>query len=391
MARRLRVALLFGGRSAEHEVSVVSAASVARALDPTRYEVVPVGITREGDWVTGEALQGILARGELRPLPEGVGERVVPLPFPERRAFLVWRESGAVEELPVDVAFPVLHGPLGEDGAVQGLLELAGIPYVGSGVAASAVGMDKALMKALFRAAGLPVVPYRVVRQGRYRSAPAAVHREVEEALGYPCFVKPANLGSSVGVSRVDGRAGLAPAFAEAFRYDVKVLVERAAEGCREIECSVLGGEEPEASVPGEVVPHRAFYDYRAKYLEEGSRLIVPAELSPGIARRIRELACQAFTAIDAWGMARVDFFVDPRGGWLFVNEINTIPGFTPVSMYPKLWEASGLPYSRLVDRLVELALARVAGHPRWSGLRLRKGDNDGNGHPGSLGSAGDQ
>ena len=340
---RLRVAVLFGGRSGEHDVSLMSARSVIAALDAARYEVIPIGITREGRWVTGPSpevvLQG-LERGDLRGLEPCA---LVPQP-------------GHPLNPPIDVAFPVLHGPLGEDGTIQGIFELAEIPYVGAGVAASAVGMDKELMKAAFRAAGLPVVPYRVVRRRAWERERESVQASLLADPGLPAFVKPANLGSSVGVSRVDRPEELSGALEEAFRYDVKVLVERSAAPLREIECSVLGNEEPQVSLPGEVVPGRSFYDYQAKYHDPTTRLVAPAELEPALVRRVQELAAAAFQAVDACGMARVDFFLRPDGQVL-VNEINTIPGFTAVSMYPRLWEVSGLPYPRLLDRLVELAL----------------------------------
>lgn len=342
---RLRVAVLFGGRSGEHAVSIQSARSVVAALDRNRYEVVAVGITREGRWVSGpdpEAVLEAMARGEtghLRSCP------LVP-------------EPGHPANPPVDVVFPVLHGPLGEDGTVQGVLELAELPYVGAGVAASAVGMDKALMKAAFRAAGLPQVAYRVVRRWEWASRSGELAQEILGQLGLPLFVKPANLGSSVGVRRVDRAQELDSAVDEAFRYDLKVLVEKSAAPLREIECSVLGNDEPQVSLPGEVVPGREFYDYQAKYHDPGTRLLVPAPLEAPVVRRLQELAAAAFFAVDACGMARVDFFLRPDGQVL-VNEINTIPGFTAVSMYPKLWEASGLSYSRLLDRLIELALER--------------------------------
>lgn len=338
----LRLGLLFGGRSGEHDVSIMSARSVLRALDPDRYRVLAIAIDRNGRWFTADdpwqAVEALAAQrlDELRPVA------VVPQP-------------GHPHNPPIDVAFPLLHGPLGEDGTIQSVFELAEIPYVGAGVAASAVGMDKELMKAAFRAAGLPVVAYRVVRRSQWEADPAGIARAVAEHPGFPAFVKPANLGSSVGVTLVEQPAQLPAAMEEAFRYDRKALVEASAAPLREIECSVLGLDDPEVSVPGEVLPARRFYDYEAKYLDEGTRLVVPARLEPEVERRVRELAARAFVAIDCAGMARVDFFVRP-GGQVLVNEINTIPGFTAVSMYPRLWEASGLPYPALLDRLVQLA-----------------------------------
>lgn len=338
----LRLGLLFGGRSGEHDVSIMSARSVLQALDPERYRVLAIAISRDGRWYTGDdpwqVVEALAARrvDELRPLA------IVPQP-------------GHPDNPPIDVAFPLLHGPLGEDGTIQSVFELAEIPYVGAGVAASAVGMDKELMKAAFRAAGLPVVPYRVVRRSQWLADPASVTRAVAEYPGFPVFVKPANLGSSVGVNPASDPDELRRALEVALRFDRKALVEASAAPLREIECSVLGLDEPEVSVPGEVLPARSFYDYESKYLDSGTRLQVPARLEPAVERRVRELAARAFLAIDCAGMARVDFFVRPDGQVL-VNEINTIPGFTAVSMYPRLWEASGLPYPALLDRLVAIA-----------------------------------
>lgn len=372
--RRIRVWVLFGGRSGEHEVSLMSAASILGAIDREKYDVVPIGITKEGRWIAVgdplKALTGGLASADATP--------VALLPDPSRQALVRLEDAGpgapteggpggyplarADEDPgPIDVVFPVLHGPYGEDGTVQGLLELAGIPYVGGGVLASAAGMDKAVMKALFEHRGLPVAPYRVVLRKRWRADPGGVRAEIEAALGYPCFVKPANLGSSVGISKVHGPEELAPAMDEAAEYDRKLVLEAAVPDAREIEVSVLGNDEPVASVPGEIIPSREFYDYRAKYLDGASELIIPADLPREVAERVRGLAVEAFRAIDCAGLARVDFLVRRPDLEVFVNEINTIPGFTTISMYPKLWEASGLPYAELVDRLIQLALERHA------------------------------
>ncbi len=337
----------------------MSAASVIRAMDPEKYEVVPIGITKDGRWITtGDPLRALtegLVKAGGRPvalLPDPSSQGLVPLaaraPVPR---------DGPVE--PVDVIFPVLHGPYGEDGTVQGLLELANVPYVGAGVLASAAGMDKAIMKALFRQAGLPVVRHRVVLRRDWETRPDRVVSEIGEDPGFPCFVKPCNLGSSVGISKVRGPGELGPALDLAARYDRKLLVEEAVPRAREIEVSVLGNDEPVASVPGEIVPSREFYDYRAKYLDGTSELIIPAPLPDALAEEVRSLAVRAFQAIDAGGMARVDFLLDGSSGRLFVSEINTIPGFTKISMYPKLWEASGLSYGQLIDRLIELAIER--------------------------------
>jgi len=354
---RLRVAVLFGGRSAEHEISCLSARSVIGALDPERYEVVPVGITKEGGWYL---------------LPEGPpeardGDAVLPAVSPQAGTEVALDQrpgsralvTAGGERVPIDVVFPVLHGPFGEDGTIQGFLEMVDVPYVGSGVLASAVGMDKVVQKTLFAAAGLPVVEHRVVHERAWRRDPRAVAAEAA-GLGFPLFAKPAALGSSVGVTKVRGPEGLGAAIEEALRYGRTALLERAVERAREIECAVLGNDEPQASVPGEIVPRgHEFYSYEAKYLDAGgSELLVPAPLDEPTERQVRRLSVEAFRAVQAAGMARVDFLLGTDGA-LFVNEINTIPGFTRISMYPKLWEASGVPYPRLVDRLVELALER--------------------------------
>jgi D-alanine-D-alanine ligase len=357
--KKVRVGLLFGGRSGEHEVSLTSAMSVLKALDPDKYEVVLIGITRDGGWRLGaaareaevQALRQVLDEGQpVTPSADPSQPGLVPLYSPS------W--SAGSGRATVDVVFPVLHGTFGEDGTVQGVLELAGIPYVGAGVLGSAAGMDKDVMKRLFRDAGLPVVPWVLAWRREWEREPARVRRQIEREIGYPLFVKPANLGSSVGISKVHKRVELAPALDLAAQYDRKILVEKAVAG-REIECAVLGNECPEASLPGEVIPVNEFYDYEAKYIKEGSELIIPAKLTPRQTKQVREFSVRAFQAIDCAGMARVDFLLERRTGRVFVNEINTIPGFTPISMYPKMWEASGVPYPKLVDRLIELALER--------------------------------
>jgi len=358
------VAVLFGGQSQEHAVSLASATSVMRALDPARYEVVPIGITRTGRW--------LVAGDPLRQLRAGEAERESPGDGPEESMALATRAGAGsnVVELAghavgaVDVVFPVLHGPFGEDGTIQGLLELAGIPYVGAGVLGSALGMDKIAMKAVFAGYGLPVGPYIAVSRHEWEADPAPVQRRAEAALGYPMFAKPANLGSSVGISKIHGPAEFAPALQRAAQYDRRLLIEQGLDA-REIECSVLGNDEPRASVCGEIVPRREFYDFRAKYLDDSSDLIIPADLPPAVSERVRALAVAAFRAIDAAGLARVDFFVRRNDGMVFVNEINTIPGFTAISMYPKLWAASGLSYAELVARLIDLAIARHADRRR--------------------------
>jgi D-alanine-D-alanine ligase len=355
VSRKIRVGVLFGGRSGEHEVSLTSAASILQALDREKYEVVPIGITREGRWLVGSAatrlLPEVLELGEpVVPSVDPAGPRLIPLK-PEHAC-------DAAKDSSLDVIFPVLHGTFGEDGTVQGLLELADVPYVGAGVLGSAVGMDKDVMKRLFRDAGLPVVKWITVLRNEVEERPAAVARHVGRELRYPVFVKPANLGSSVGISKVRRAAELKPALELAAQYDRKILIERAVKA-REIECAVLGNDDPRASVPGEIVPVNEFYDYEAKYVKEGSELIIPARLPKRKAHEVQELSISAFRAVECAGMARVDFLLDRKTGKVFVNEVNTIPGFTPISMYPKLWEASGLAYPRLLDRLIELALER--------------------------------
>lgn len=364
MKRKLRVGVIFGGRSGEHEVSLMSAESVISAMDPERFEVVPIGISRDGRWlVGGDALENL-----KRSAVEGRPPQLVPSAFvadPASPGLVPLAGDGAVapaagaQRETFDVLFPVLHGPFGEDGTVQGLFELGDVPYVGSGVAASAVGMDKALMKAVFQSAGLPVLDWILVKRNAIDARSSEILEEVRERLGYPCFVKPANLGSSVGVSRVDNPGELRPALLEAAKYDRKILVEKAALGCREVECAVLGNDDPQVSVAGEIVPSGSFYDYRAKYIDGTSELIIPARISGEVAAKVQEMSRRAFLAIDGAGLARVDFFVHRETGEVWVNEINTMPGFTRFSMYPKLWEATGISYSELIERLIELALER--------------------------------
>jgi D-alanine-D-alanine ligase len=366
MTRR-RVAVLFGGRSAEHEISCLSARSVIDALDPDRIEVIPIGITREGRW---HRLSGPPA------LPSETGR--MPEVTDRSGTAVELAGEGTTSELvaadgsrePIDIVFPVLHGPFGEDGTVQGMLELAGIPYVGAGVLGSALGMDKDVQKRLFREAGLPVGPFETVHERDWADDPESVEAAAE-ALGYPVFTKPATLGSSVGVSKVDDAGGLGAGLAEAFRYAREALIEKAAVGARELECSVLGNEEPVASLAGEIVPEGdAFYDYDAKYLDEhGAQLLIPADLKPEVMGEVQRLAVAAFRAIKCAGMARVDFFLLGEDR-LWVNELNTIPGFTSISMYPKLWEASGLGYRELVRRLLDLAVERHDAERKSTGVR---------------------
>jgi D-alanine-D-alanine ligase len=386
--KKLRVGILFGGRSGEHEVSLLSAASVLNAINKEKYEVVPIGITKDGRWLTAEHAENLL---EGKPIheprhlragdPEATpgaavlaqGESVVVPPEPvHRQSGLVPFQSDAAlarrasdRAINVDVIFPVLHGTFGEDGTIQGLLELADIPYVGAGVLGSAAGMDKDIMKSLFIAAGIPIVKHVAILRGVWEKEPKKVHKLVESKLKYPVFVKPANLGSSVGISNAHNRKELGPAIEEAAKFDRKIVIEQGVGGkknkAREIECSVLGNDEPVASLPGEIVPGKEFYDYTAKYLDEGSQLIIPAKLTKAETKRVQELAVAAFKAVDCSGLARVDFLMEPgsKRGKIYLNEINTMPGFTAISMYPKLWAASGLGYADLIDRLIQLGIER--------------------------------
>jgi len=361
--KKRRVGIIFGGRSGEHEVSLVSATSVMRAIDKDKFEVVPIGITKHGHWIAwGDPLGALQSGTPQHSRPAAL------LGDPSQRG-LIRLEKGearlsAASVAELDVIFPVLHGPYGEDGTVQGLLELADIPYVGAGVLSSAVGMDKVAMKDIFRSHNLPVVKYLSFKRKDWERDPEPILKRVEAELGYPCFTKPANLGSSVGISKVHNREELVAAIDEAARYDRKVLAEEGI-NAREIEVSVLGNDDPIASVPGEVVPCNEFYDYAAKYIDDESELLIPAPISPQLAERARQLAVEAYLAIDCAGMARADFLLDRENGQLYISELNTIPGFTPISMYPKLWEASGISYPELIERLIDLALERHADKSR--------------------------
>src|SRR5579863_3462412 len=383
--KKIRVGILFGGRSGEHEVSLLSAASVLKAIDKDKYEVVPIGITKDGRWLTAEHAEGLLTgklvleprhlrAGDPQNTPAAAvlaqGESVVVPPEPVHRegglvpfqtdAALLRRASDRA--INVDVIFPVLHGTFGEDGTIQGLFELADIAYVGAGVLGSAAGMDKDIMKSLFVAAGLPIVKHVTILRSEWEKDPKRVEKLVAK-LKYPVFVKPANLGSSVGISKAHDRKELGPAIEEAAKFDRKIVIEQGVGGkkgkAREIECSVLGNDEPAASVPGEIVPGKEFYDYTAKYLDEGSQLIIPAKLSKTETKRVQELAVRAFKAVDCSGLARVDFLMDPKTRKIYLNEINTMPGFTSISMYPKLWAATGVAYADLIDRLIQLGIER--------------------------------
>jgi D-alanine-D-alanine ligase len=375
--KRLRVGVLYGGRSGEHEVSLASAAAVFANLDRARYEPVPIRIDKEGRWSIAEKPPTAMSAGDV--IEQARLDAARPATV-DREVHLVARPSGetilSIERAPqdnpvasaivtgsnLDVIFPVLHGPYGEDGTIQGLLELANVPYVGAGVLASSLGMDKALMKVVFSARGLPVCDYRVVLRHNWDRRRQPILSELESALHYPMFVKPANLGSSVGISKAKDRAGLADAIDLAGSFDRKIVVEAAVREAREIECAVLGNEDPAASVPGEVIPSREFYDYEAKYIDDGSKIVIPADLPPATAAEVQKLSIEAFEAIDCSGMARVDFLLEKASNRLFLNEVNTIPGFTTISMYSKLWAASGVGYATLLDRLIALAIERHAG-----------------------------
>lgn len=378
---RLKVAILFGGRSGEHEVSIRSAYSVMHALDPEKYEVIPVGITRQGRWIIGaDPLQALasenftgtrLATIFPDPSKQGLWADTEAQRAPANHLAAVNGESAAstlASLSRVDVVFPVLHGTFGEDGTVQGLLELAGVPYVGGGVLNSALAMDKIAFKDVAKTRGLPITDYVWTTRRQWMAEPETVMDEIERKLGYPTFTKPANLGSSVGISKCHDHAELRHGLDEAARFDRRILAEWAVPDAREIEVSVLGNEEPSASLPGEVIPSREFYDYYAKYMDEGedaSELLIPAPLDEATTKQVQWLAVEAYRAIDGTGMARVDFLLSRTTGELYLNEINTIPGFTTISMYPKLWEASGVPYSRLLDWLIDLALDRHAENAR--------------------------
>ncbi|MGC2529172.1 MAG: D-alanine--D-alanine ligase family protein [Candidatus Acidiferrum sp.] len=350
--KRLRIGVLFGGRSGEHEVSLASAASVIRGLDPDKYEAVPIGITKEGHWLIGTGAQKMLPE-VLR-----TGQRVTMTADPTDAALVKLDGSGGGQR--IDVVFPVMHGTFGEDGTIQGLLDLAGLPFVGAGVLGSAIAMDKDVAKKLLRAAKIPVVPWLSIRRDEWERNPAEVTAQIEKEFPYPVFVKPATLGSSVGMTKVHSHDELAPALNLAAEFAMKILVEQAV-NAREIEVSVLGNRDPQASVPGEIVPHHEFYDYAAKYLEEGTKLLIPAELKPAQIKKFQHFAVQAFRALELNGMARVDFFLEKDSGKVYLNEVNTIPGFTSISMYPKLWEASGIPFPQLIDKLIALALEQHA------------------------------
>ncbi len=399
MAKRLRVGILFGGRSGEHEVSLLSAASILKAIDRRKFDVVPIGITKTGHWLTAGAAQGLLegngsgtaelaaaAATDSRPIPAKNLRAGDPAATPGARVLAEGRPTllapepsapaissdAALGGQSLDVVFPVLHGTFGEDGTIQGLFELAGIAYVGSGVLGSAAGMDKDVMKRLFAQARLPIVRHVTLLRADWEKSPRKAIAQVEAALQYPVFVKPANLGSSVGISKAHDRKELGPALTLAARYDRKLIVEQGVGGkkskARELEVAVLGNDSPQASVVGEIIPGKEFYDYEAKYLSEGSVPVIPAKLTRAETKQIREMAVAAFRACDLSGLARVDFLMEPDGKRrIFLNEVNTLPGFTRISMYPKLWEATGIKYRDLITRLIELALVRQQEKDRTS------------------------
>ena len=369
--KKLRVGIIYGGRSGEHEVSIASAAAVVQNLDKQRYEAIPIRIEKDGRWIIADRLPTSSSAAEVieqsraqtaQRLGRGGREaHLVAHPGEEQIMTIERGNQPSITGLALDVVFPVLHGPYGEDGTVQGLLELANIPYVGAGVLSSAVGMDKAIAKLVFAARGLRQAEYLVVLRSEWMASPERIKKDVASRLGYPVFVKPANLGSSVGISKAKSSADLPAAIDLAAEFDRKIVIEAAVPNAREIEIAVLGNDSPEVSVPGEVIPSREFYDYQAKYLDEDSRTIIPADLPAKTTAEVKRLAIEVFRALDCAGMARIDFLMDGEKGTLYVNEINTIPGFTTISMYSKMWAASGVPYPELLDRLITLARERHA------------------------------
>ena len=352
--KKLRVGVLFGGRSAEHEVSLVSATSVIKNLDKSKYEVVPIGITKTGQWLVGQKSLALLKTGRVSAPPK---LRAVVAPEPQAQGLTPLTQK--LSPIKLDVIFPVLHGTLGEDGTVQGLLELADIPYVGAGVLGSALGMDKIAQKLVYQAHNLPTPDFIYTTQAEFKKSPRSFERLCLKKIKLPCFVKPANLGSSVGISKAHTKAELSRALALAFRYDNRVIVERSVEKALEIECAVLGNSHPQASIPGQIVSSNEFYDYDAKYVDGKSEAVIPAPLPPTVINILRQLSLEAFKVLDLAGLVRVDFLVKAKPWRIYLNEVNTIPGFTSISMYPKLWQASGLSYPKLIDKLIALALER--------------------------------
>lgn len=365
--RRIRIGLLFGGRSAEHDVSLRSALTIIDALDPAKFDVTPIGITRSGQWLSGgDPMQALTAASPMFHIGTGEDASGDTLDADATSALVSRAGASASTFVPsgiaeaVDIVFPVLHGPMGEDGTVQGMLELAGVPYVGSGVLGSAVAMDKAVTKTILEQAGLPQIPWRLVTRKEWRRDPGRMRDWIAESIGFPCFVKPANMGSSVGISKVHGADEFDAAMEQASFHDRRIVIEQGV-SAREIEIAVLGNDQPMASVAGEVRPKGEYYDYNAKYIDDTAELIIPASIAPDLLGYLQGLAVDAFKALDLAGLARVDFFVERNTDRVFINEINTLPGFTSISMYPMLWEASGIPNGELVERLVQLALERHA------------------------------
>ncbi len=367
LARRtgkISVGVIFGGRSAEHEVSLVSASSIIEALDKKKYEIIPIGITQNGKWLSSPDILDKMKEGkDFRNLPEKI-----LLPEPNRKGLVEIHPTSNIygernrpisQPISIDVLFPVLHGTCGEDGTIQGLFELANIPYVGAGVLGSSVGMDKVITKQLCEQVDIPVTPYIWFVTQEYAKHTKKILTAIEVKLGYPCFIKPANLGSSVGISKAQNRKQLIDSIKLASKYDRKILVEKSIEDAREVEVSVLGNDNLIASVPGEIISSNEFYDYDAKYIDGKSKAVIPADLPASIARKVRKIAVKSFKAIDCAAMARVDFLITRRTNKVYFNEINTIPGFTSISMYPKLWKASGIKYPELLDRLIQLAIHR--------------------------------
>ena len=363
MSKKLRVGVIMGGMSGEHEVSVVSAASVINALNKNKYEVIPIGITKTGKWISGLETVQILKNNMS---VDNLANRII-LPDPNQTSLVSIEGNQLSLSQPLDVVIPLIHGTYGEDGKLQGLLELANIPYVGCGVLGSAVGMDKIVMKNLFKSVGLKTPAFLNCLKNEWGNNQSAILNQINKVLSYPLFVKPANLGSSVGISKVKTKAELTVAIVKAFQYDRRVIVEESIEQAREIECAVLGNYDPQASVLGEIIPHHEFYSYEAKYVDEqGAGLEIPAKLDDEQVKLVQEMAIQAFKALDLAGMSRVDFLINPESD-IYINEVNTVPGFTKISMYPKLWEATGLPYDQLIDKLIELAVER---HQEKSSLK---------------------
>lgn len=356
---KLKVGIIFGGRSGEHDVSLVSAASIMKALNKDKYEIIPIGITRSGVWLTDVTTEMMQQYSKTKSKDALKGARkIVFSSDTENTGLIVLNNNGKNELIKLDVVFPINHGTYGEDGTLQGMLDQADMPYVGCGVLASSAGMDKTIAKRLFKDAGIDIAPYVEVLRSEWRKNPDSATAKVEKELGYPCFVKPVNSGSSVGISKARNGAEFKAAMDEAAKYDRKILIEKGI-NAREIEVSVMGNDEPEASLPGEIVPCNEFYDYSAKYIDDKSKLSIPAKLSDDLIAKIRETAVKAYKALDCAGLARVDFFVEKETNNIIINEINTLPGFTSISMYPKLWEATGLPYSQLLDKLIDLAIER--------------------------------